>query len=188
MTEPEWNACASPADLLDALAALCYPAEVIRQAAVRVLTLRPESADEPFDFWHHPASASDAEAYYAERDRRRANFMLLRPDCLDPAAQFRAAYGRGEYAPDADIIRETVGNPFAPPFVRREWLTSDVLGLARGILSERAFDRMPVLGDALMDADCHDEAVLGHCRQDKPHHDGCWLLSLLLGANGGSAP
>lgn len=43
---------------------------------------------------------------------------------------------------------------------------------------------MPVLGDALMDADCHDEAVLGHCRQDKPHHDGCWLLSLLLGASG----
>ena len=80
-----------------------------------------------------------------------------------------------------------MGNPFAPPFVRREWLTSDVLALARGIRDEKAFDRMPILGDALMDAGGDHEAVLGHCRQSKPHHDGCWVLSFLLGATGGPA-
>ena len=54
--------------------------------------------------------------------------------------------------------------------------------LAQGIYDERAFDRLPVLGDALEDAGCHDDAVLGHCRQQgKQHVRGCWLGDLLTG-------
>jgi hypothetical protein len=170
--------------MLDAIARLCYPAEVIRQLAVRILNLGPEVADEPSWWPFTAASQEDHDHFVWHEENLIARQSLIRPECLDPAEQFRVAYSKGEFAPDADIIRETVGNPFAPPFVRREWLTSDVLALARGILSEKAFDRMPILGDALMDAGCHDEAVLGHCRQDQPHHDGCWVLSLLLGVQG----
>jgi hypothetical protein len=31
------------------------------------------------------------------------------------------------------------------------WLTADVLTLARGIYEEKAFDRMPILADALQE-------------------------------------
>jgi hypothetical protein len=59
------------------------------------------------------------------------------------------------------------------------WLTSTVVSLARGIHQERAFDRMMLLMDALMDAGCSNEEVLGHCREPD-HYLGCWLIDLLL--------
>ena len=61
------------------------------------------------------------------------------------------------------------------------WRTADVLGIARGIYEDRAFSRMPVLGDALMDAGCDDPVVLGHCRGGGVHARGCWLVDLLTG-------
>ena len=61
------------------------------------------------------------------------------------------------------------------------WLTSDVAALAGGIYEERAFDRMPILADALQDAGCASDDVLAHCRGDGPHVRGCWVVDLLLG-------
>jgi hypothetical protein len=45
----------------------------------------------------------------------------------------------------------------------------------------RAFDRLPVLADALDDAGCADAELLGHLRAPTPHARGCWALDLLLG-------
>jgi hypothetical protein len=57
----------------------------------------------------------------------------------------------------AALLREHFGNPFRPvPFDPR-WRTADTVGLARGIYEDRAFDRLPLLADALMDAGCADE-------------------------------
>ena len=61
------------------------------------------------------------------------------------------------------------------------WRTSDVVALARGIYADRAFDRMPILGDALEDAGCADTAILDHCRDGATHARGCWLVDLILG-------
>src|SRR5213079_3337581 len=61
------------------------------------------------------------------------------------------------------------------------WLTSDVVALATGIDQEKAFDRMPILADALQDAGCDDESVLRHCRQPGGHVCGCWVIDLILG-------
>src|SRR5262245_35795221 len=60
------------------------------------------------------------------------------------------------------------------------WRTDDILGLARGIYRDRAFDRMPVLSDALMDAGCANKEIIAHCRAKTTHHRGCWVLDLIL--------
>lgn len=61
------------------------------------------------------------------------------------------------------------------------WRTADVLGLARAISEGRAFDRLPILADAPMDAGCDDDAILAHCRSQGPHVRGCWVVDLVLG-------
>jgi hypothetical protein len=61
------------------------------------------------------------------------------------------------------------------------WLTSTVLALANGIYQEKAFDRMPILADALQDAGCDNEDILNHCRQPGEHVKGCFVVDLLLG-------
>src|SRR5262245_40519706 len=43
--------------------------------------------------------------------------------------------------------------PFGPA-ADQSWLTPNVVTLARTIYDERAFDRLPILADALMDAGC----------------------------------
>ncbi len=63
------------------------------------------------------------------------------------------------------------------------WRSSDVLALASAIHAERAFDRLPILADALEEAGCDHPDLLGHCRYPCPHTDYCWLVDALL-ANG----
>ena len=82
---------------------------------------------------------------------------------------------------DPVLLRDVVGNPFRPARFDRRSRSSDVTGLAAGIYEGRAFDRLPVLADALMDAGCDDEAMLAHCRSDDPHVRGCWVVDLVLG-------
>jgi len=81
----------------------------------------------------------------------------------------------------ADLVRDVFGNPFRPVAVKPAWLTSDVVALATGIYADRAFDRMPILADALQDAGCDNEEVLDHCRSGGPHVRGCWAVDLLTG-------
>ncbi len=83
--------------------------------------------------------------------------------------------------PHADLIRDVFANPFRPVAVDPSWLTSSALALAEGIYADRAFDRMPVLADALQDAGCDNEDVLAHCRSGEPHVRGCWVVDLVLG-------
>jgi hypothetical protein len=78
------------------------------------------------------------------------------------------------------LARCVFGNPFRPGAFDPRWRTADVLGLALGIYEDRAFDRLPLLADALMDAGCTDAEVLGHCRSEG-HVRGCWLIDLVLG-------
>jgi hypothetical protein len=86
--------------------------------------------------------------------------------------------------PKRDIaarLRDIFGNPFRPVAFNPAWLTSTVLALARGIYDERAFDRMPILADALQDAGCDNDDILTHCRGPGPHVRGCWVVDLVLG-------
>lgn len=131
----------------------------------------------------------------------------------------------------AAILRDIFGNPFRPvalmleepvdvfaaidvlgcelrrntgaDYLPRSILTPTVRELAQGIYDERAFERMPILGDALEDAGCDNEDILAHCRGEERcytnlhggevygakvwhplrglHVRGCWALDLVLG-------
>jgi len=84
-------------------------------------------------------------------------------------------------APQSDMLREVFGNPFRAPLTPdADWLTSDVVSLAEAIYDEQAFDRMPVLGDALEEAGCTEADILAHCREPGEHLRGCWVLDTIL--------
>lgn len=79
------------------------------------------------------------------------------------------------------LLRDIFGNPFRPPTADPAWLTATVVTLAQAIYEERAFDRLPILADALEDAGCANQDVLDHCRQPGEHVRGCWALDLIMG-------
>jgi hypothetical protein len=79
-----------------------------------------------------------------------------------------------------EIVRaaETVSGQ---PLMKASWRTETVMALARAIQIDRAFDRLPILADALEDAGCDHPDVLAHCRGPGPHARGCWVVDLVLG-------
>lgn len=85
------------------------------------------------------------------------------------------------------LLHELAGNPFGDYRFDPRWHTEAVLGLARTIDADRAFDRMPILADALLDADCDSEPILRHLRgtetftkEKAAHARGCWVLDRIL--------
>jgi hypothetical protein len=121
--------------------------------------------------------------------------------CLSTAASatvapdpFEAAYFALEYVaqyhmPDTglfpvgrltELLRDIFGNPFRPVTIARSCRTPTVVALAKAIYADRAFDRLPILADALEEAGCDDTEVLAHCRGDGPHVRGCFVVDLLL--------
>jgi hypothetical protein len=81
------------------------------------------------------------------------------------------------------IVREIFGNPFCPVSFDPAWLTwhtGVIPKLAQGIYDGRAFDRLPILADALEEAGCTNADILNHCRQPGEHVRGCWVVDLLL--------
>jgi hypothetical protein len=98
-----------------------------------------------------------------------------------------AGCGIGEKVMDAalcGLLRCVFGNPFRPlppiPRAVLAWNDGTVRRIAAGIYEERAFDRLPILHDALLDAGCDNEDILAHCREPGPHARGCWVVDLIL--------
>jgi hypothetical protein len=86
--------------------------------------------------------------------------------------------------PQADLVREILGNPYRRPTFKPAWLAwndATVVNLAHTIYDDRAFDRLPILADALEDAGCDNADLLSHCRSGGEHVRGCWAVDLLLG-------
>jgi hypothetical protein len=59
------------------------------------------------------------------------------------------------------------------------WNEGTVPRLAEGIGREMAFERLPILADALEEAGCTEEALLAHCRSQGEHNSDCWALEVL---------
>jgi hypothetical protein len=128
----------------------------------------------PFDSWVEYTDAADAAYTVLGMDGSVGLWLE------DPAEAVPAAISALSVNPVV-WLRDLFGNPFGPVAFDPRWRTADAVGLTRGIYEERAFDRLPLLADALMDAGCADEQVLSHCRSDGPHVRGCWVVDLVLG-------
>jgi hypothetical protein len=90
------------------------------------------------------------------------------------------------------LVHEIMGNPFRWKALQRwrwsfaikevmTWNGGTVPNMARIIYLEKAFDRLPVLADALEDAGADLPDLLSHLRSPGPHVRGCWALDLVLG-------
>jgi hypothetical protein len=111
----------------------------------------------------------------------------LAPSCWREAITAARAVGRQAGTPIeprvSGLVREVVGNPFrTPPPGPGPYQAGGVIGqLARAVYEEGAFERLPVLADALEEVGCTDAQLLGHLRGPGPHARGCWALDFLLG-------
>jgi hypothetical protein len=85
-------------------------------------------------------------------------------------------------ARQADLLREVFGNPLRTVRIDPAWLKwnrGTVPQIAERIYQKRSFADMPVLADALEEAGCTDAEILAHCREEREHVPGCWVLDLL---------
>jgi hypothetical protein len=209
MTQAEWLACGDIEPMIDDLIRLRYPdaeptdwkagerkKRLLSSACLRRLNgflpseyltlgeMIEQYADGPVDniadFW---GAASEAHGGHADLLFAIGNddiglFCFYCSVILAGANDIkRDATGREH----ASLFRDIFGNPFRPVAADPSWLTSTVLQLAQGIYQDRAFDRLPILADALQDAGCDHDDILNHCRGDGPHVRGCWVVDLLLG-------
>ena len=79
------------------------------------------------------------------------------------------------------LFHDLIANPFRPVAFDPSRQTSTVIALAEAIYADRAWDRMPILADALEEAGCDDARILDHCRTYPIHARGCWVVDLVLG-------
>lgn len=101
-------------------------------------------------------------------------------DELDPTIPAVAA----ELEALTKLLRCIVGNPFRAVTLHPTWFAwnaGTIPKLAQAIYDESAFDRMPMLADALEEAGCSDPDILNHCRYPGTHVRGCWVVDLILG-------
>jgi hypothetical protein len=135
-----------------------------------------------------------ADGKATEADVRSAyqwtTFSLLTTVCLhDPwgyAVHGGLRFGPARKRPTlaVAILHDLFGNPFRPVALDAAclvWNDGTIPKLAQAIYEERAFNRLPILADALEEAGCTDADILGHCRQPGSHVRGCWVVDAILG-------
>jgi hypothetical protein len=146
--------------------------EAVRQGAWEFALHVVHEDERFFDLDADALNAADAPAWAAE--------WSLDPRRVVVAAQ--RALGTTEGKAQADLIRCIVGNPCRIVTLNPSWVLwndGTVAQIAQGIYEDRAFDRLPILADALEDAGCHEADILSHCRQAKEHVRGCWVVDLV---------
>jgi hypothetical protein len=207
MTEVEWWAARNPYDLLAHLEGRVSPRK-LRLFAAAICRRVGESTvatvvEHYADGEAGPNELGSARAATEQRWRQGHRNHYFKKRSISPTGRAaRVAWEAAQpIAEDAALgaaresvfelreqqcayLRELIGNPFAPVTVRSEWLAWEnglVRRIAQAIYLERAFERLPLLADALTDADCSCELLLRHLREPGEHLLGCWGLDVLLG-------
>ena len=131
--------------------------------------------------WDQPQKA----AYYAYSNASIAVAAIENAGAtsVNPGTSYasRAAEERAQ----TDLIRCIfVTLPFRPVHLAPSLLTwndATIPKIAEAIYEDRAFERLPILADALEEAGCTDTNILDHCRTPGEHGRGCWPVDLVLG-------
>lgn len=126
--------------------------------------------------WAGHADAAEAAAW-AAADLTVAHW----PETA--AARARCAEGADatRCLPQCAVLRDIFGNPFRPVAFDPNWRTPSVTAVAHAIYSQRRFEDLPILADALEEAGCTSADILSHCRLGGEHVRGCWVVDLVLG-------
>lgn len=98
----------------------------------------------------------------------------------DPAGVISGVAIATAYSSLTPLLRD-IFNPFCYVTLDPCWLNSTVLSLAETIYNGATFDAMPILADALEEANCPHADILYHCRLSGEHVRGCWVVDLILG-------
>lgn len=192
MTEAEWLECTDPLHLIDSILDGASPRKLRLLACACLIAVdrlndvqrRIISVGERFADGDGETEVAALRSSTVFRNPRYQHLTLLLAD--DVSRTFRPVFSheymlaRGTHA-YCTIIRDIFGNPFRPVAFESAWLTETVLGLARGIYEDRAFERLSILADALQEAGCENEDILNHCREPGEHVRGCWVIDLVLG-------
>ena len=120
--------------------------------------------------WSHKQTVSSAVT--------EADPFLPDDGPLSPVAAFTKQATRSQLC---NLLRDIFGNPLRRYELNSHWLTLKVTDLATAVYDARAFERMRLLADTLIDAGCDNKDVLEHCRSPGIHARGCWVVDLLLG-------
>ncbi len=96
-------------------------------------------------------------------------------------SELQNAVHDAEFRAERPLMHDLFGNPFRPVVADPAWLSPATVAIAAAIYQDRAFDRMPVLADALEEAGCGNTDILLHCRTPGEHVRGCWVVDLVLG-------
>jgi hypothetical protein len=190
MKEAEWLACDDPGKMLNFLGrkaserklrlfvvACCLGdwSSLYEDRSRRLVELAERYAD---------GEASEAELAEARRIAYPGELLSMIDPKVAGAALVLVRVMKREPARQVRNLREIFGNPFRrrrstdPAWL--SWSGGTVRKLDQSIYDERAFDRLPVLADALEEAGCTDAVILSHCRSGEGHVRGCWVVDLLL--------
>jgi hypothetical protein len=200
MTEAEWLACADPQPMLEFLRDKATERK-LRLFAVACCRRNEELMANASSQMALEASEDYADGQISRKELkgiRRAVWEAL--FSRDSKAAWEAAGSRTwetliatlwRLGPFSDktcqvaLLYDCFGPfPFRPVAVAASWLAWNdgaVRKMAQAIYDERAFDRLPLLADALEDAGCTSADILAHCRGPGPHVRGCWVVDLVLG-------
>jgi hypothetical protein len=191
MIESEWLSCKDPGAMLEFLRGKVSDRKLrlFACACCRnpdwMLLDRDEAAISSIEY--------HADKWAGVRSFHPANFGGLRSGAIWAAAEsaydaanewvmsFGPKRGKKWKPAQAALFRDIFGNPFKPIAFDPAWRTSTVVEVAKAIYEERAFERMPVLGDALEEAGCSSPEILNHCRAEGVHVRGCFVVDGVLG-------
>lgn len=205
MIEAEWNACTDSEPMLEFLRDKATDRK-LRLFAVACCRLFWESFTYARSRRAVEAAEHHADSVLSEEERasaQRASIIRVRSGKYTAGAAIREApiwalsreamlSAEGVLSRTVFALGESRGHVckllrciFGPLHFRAvnadpTWLSPTVTSLAQASYDERAFERLPILADALEDAGCTNQDILTHCRQPGEHYRGCWVIDLLL--------
>jgi hypothetical protein len=183
-----FNPSPDPFPLMALAVAQYAQTAAIRQAHAELL-LQPPYSLEQADLATQPGGAEALAAGWA-RFQEQGGVGLWHDRWREwvwapQLAQVASAQVRATNLHQCDSLRDLFGPlPFRPVRLKPAWLVWEsgiVPMLAQAANDERAFDRLPLLADALEEAGCPNADILSHLRGPGPHVCGCWSLALILG-------